>query len=85
MIAAVEEAKKKEQQKERDIWDDEEVNIQQEEVPDDRLQPEFEVLFKQQVGTEDVFLGLSEKDPSSTHCESILVKVILPGTKFANV
>lgn len=41
------------------------------------------VLYKQHVGTEDVFLGLSDKDPSSIHCDSILVKVWLPGAKLA--
>ena len=56
-----------------------------EERPDDRPAPEYEVLFKQHVGTEDVFLGLSDRDPSSNHCDSLLVKVKLPNTKFANV
>jgi len=37
------------------------------------------------VGTEDVFLGLSEKDPSTLHCDSILVKVWLPGTKLSQI
>ena len=37
------------------------------------------------MGTEDVFLGLSDRDPSSTHCDAILVKVWLPNTKFKNV
>ena len=32
-----------------------------------------------------MFLGLSDKDPSSTHCDALLVKIKLPGTKFANV
>ena len=68
-----------------DIWTEEEINIKAEERPDDRPQPEFEVLFKQHVGTEDVFLGLSDKDPSSTHCDSLLVKVQLPNTSFKNV
>ena len=30
-------------------------------------------------------MGLSNKDPSSNCCDSILVKVWLPNTKFANV
>ena len=42
-------------------------------------------MHKQHVGTEDVFLGLSDRDPSSNHCDSLLVKVCLPGTKFVNV
>ena len=42
-------------------------------------------MHKQHVGTEDVFLGLSDRDPSSNHCDSLLVKVCLPETKFVNV
>ena len=38
-----EEETKKEAKKESDIWGEEEVNVMQEEMPDDRLQPEFEV------------------------------------------
>lgn len=37
------------------------------------------------MGTEDVFLGLSDKDPSSVHCDSILVKIWLPGAKLAQI
>ena len=71
--------------KANDIWTEEEINVQAEERPDDRPTPEYEILHKQHVGTEDVFLGLSDRDPSSAHCDCILVKVTLPGTKFANV
>ena len=69
-------AKKKEG---KDIFTEEEINIMAEERPDDRAEPEFDVMFKQHVGTEDVYLGLSDRDPSSTHCDSLLVKVKLPG------
>jgi len=54
-------------------------------MPDDSLEPEYEILYKQHVGTEDVYLGLSDKDPSSNHCDSILVKIELPDTQFKNV
>lgn len=33
----------------------------------------YEIILKQSVGTEDLFLGLSGKDPSSMCCEAILV------------
>lgn len=33
----------------------------------------YEILFKQQVGTEDIFLGMSRKDPSTACCEDMLV------------
>ena len=67
------------------IWTEEEVNIKAEELPDDRPQPKFEILQKQHLGTEDVFLGLSDKDASSNHCDSIVVKIWLPGTKLNQV
>lgn len=33
----------------------------------------YEIILKQRVGTEDLFLGLSRKDPSSMCCEAMLV------------
>jgi hypothetical protein len=74
-IKAFEEEQKKRrlQDEKTSIWTEEEVNIKQEERPDDRPQPKFDIKYKQHVGTEDVFLGLSDKDPSSLHCDSILV------------
>jgi hypothetical protein len=80
-----EKKKKKEQDEKTSIWTEEEVNIKAEEMPDDRPQPKFDVLMKQHLGTEDVFLGLSDRDASSTHCDSILVKVWLPNTKMSQV
>ena len=49
------------------------------------MRPDFEIIPKQHVGTEDVFLGLSDRDASSSHCDSILVKIWLPNTQFKNV
>ena len=65
------------------IWTEEEVNVKAEELPDDRPAPEYEIKHMQHVGTEDVFLGLSNKD-ASQH-DSVLVKVWLPNTKFNQV
>ncbi|TNV74304.1 hypothetical protein FGO68_gene4406 [Halteria grandinella] len=80
-----EQRKKKLQDEKTSIWTEEEVNIKQEELPDDRPQPKFDIKHKQHVGTEDVFLGLSDKDPSSMHCDSLLVEVWLPGAKVNQV
>ena len=47
---------------------------------DTRLRPEYDVLFKQEVGSSDVFLGLDpEVDVGSSCCNEILIKVKLPG------
>ena len=67
------------------IWSQQEVQEAAEDMPDDRPQPEYEIIPKQHLGTEDVFLGLSDRDASSYHCDAILVKVWLPNTKFKNV
>ncbi|XP_028282912.1 dynein axonemal assembly factor 6 [Parambassis ranga] len=71
----------------KDIWSEEEVaeGAQYEDLADPRPQPEYEVILKQSVGTEDLFLGLSRKDPSSMCCEAMLVKIKLPDTKAADV
>ena len=81
-IAKAREAMQKAQPKNQ-IWTEEEVAVKAEELPDDRPQPEYEIIFKQHVGTEDVFLGLSDKDISNN--DAVLVKVWLPNTKFSQV
>lgn len=52
---------------------------------DGRLRPSYEILFGQHVGTEDVYLGMSDKTPSSLHCETAVVKVFLPGESVKDV
>lgn len=71
----------------KDIWSEEEVTegSQYDDLTDPRPQPEYEILLKQNVGTEDLFLGLSRKDPSSMCCEAMLVKIKLPDTKATQV
>ncbi|KAM4696481.1 dynein axonemal assembly factor 6 [Rhinophrynus dorsalis] len=71
----------------KDIWDKMEVTEGSEfdDTLDIRRQPEFEILFKQRVGTEDIFLGMTRKDVSTACCEEILVRIQLPGTKVSDV
>lgn len=45
----------------------------------------FEVLYKQSVMTEDVFLGLSDKDPSTAHCDAIVVRVECPHHRLDDI
>jgi len=54
-------------------------------VGDDRKVPDYDILFKQDIGSEDVFLNLGQKDGSSDHCSHLLVKIKLPGTKLADI
>jgi HSP20 family molecular chaperone IbpA len=52
---------------------------------DQREEAEFEILYKQNVTSEDAYLNMGMKDASSNHCDSIVIKVKLPGSKFKDV
>ncbi|XP_025891767.1 protein PIH1D3 isoform X2 [Nothoprocta perdicaria] len=69
------------------IWSAEEVpeGSEYEDTWDPREQPEYEILFKQRVGTEDMFLGMSRKDASTACCEDMVIKIKLPETKFSDI
>ncbi|XP_051944293.1 protein PIH1D3 [Hippocampus zosterae] len=71
----------------KEVWSEEEVadGPQYDDVTDPRPQPQYEIILKQSVGTEDLFLGLSRKDPSSMCCEAMLVKIKLPDSKATDV
>ncbi|XP_007507071.1 dynein axonemal assembly factor 6 [Monodelphis domestica] len=71
----------------KDIWDPEEVpeGSEFDDMWDPREQPEYDIIFKQHVGAEDVFLGMTRKDPSTACCEDLLVKIKLPGIKSSDI
>ncbi len=50
-----------------------------------RLRPKFDVLYKQSVRPEDMFLGMSGLDPSTAKCQDLLMKVQLPDTKIKEI
>jgi len=76
---------KKKLMKPTDIWDVDEVKDIPVDKNESRMRPEFEVMFRQKLGTEDVYLGMSDIDPSSTKCQELLMKVYLPKTRFKDV
>ena len=43
-----------------EIWKEEDLNVRKTQLGDDRPEPEYELLYQQKVGTEDVYLGMSE-------------------------
>ncbi|XP_019517977.1 PREDICTED: protein PIH1D3, partial [Hipposideros armiger] len=45
----------------------------------------YEITYKQQVGTEDVFLALTRKDSSTACCQDIVVKIKLPNTNPSEI
>jgi hypothetical protein len=65
----------------KDIWDEEEVDEGAEfDTSDDpRMQPEYEIVYKQKVTSEDIFLQMGSKNPSTANCEDMIVKIKLPG------
>ncbi|POM58509.1 PIH1-containing protein 3 domain containing hypothetical protein [Phytophthora palmivora] len=68
------------------IWSMDEVpSDDEDDAFDTRIRPKFEVLYKQSVMTEDVFLGLSDKDPSSAHCEAMVVRVECPNHRLEDI
>lgn len=71
----------------KDIWDEEEVTEGSEfqSAYDPRPQPEYDIVFKQAITTEDMFLQMGNKTPSSASCEDMVVKITLPATKLEDV
>ncbi|XP_009995387.1 PREDICTED: protein PIH1D3 [Chaetura pelagica] len=69
------------------IWNTEEVpeGSEFDDTWDPREQPEYQISFKQCVGTEDVFFGMSRKDPSTACCEDMVIKIKLPETKYSDI
>ncbi|XP_017401939.1 dynein assembly factor 6, axonemal [Cebus imitator] len=70
-----------------DIWNSEEIpeGAEHDDMWDDREIPEYEIVFRQQVGTEDVFLGLSKKDSSTGCCTELVAKIKLPNTNPTDI
>lgn len=69
------------------IWNPEEVPEEAEhgDVWDVREIPDYEIVFQQTVGTEDIYLGLTGKDPSTACCEELVVKIKLPNTNPSDI
>ncbi|CAF1226366.1 unnamed protein product [Adineta steineri] len=72
----------------KDIWQIDEVpnnNVKTHDEVDQRPQPEYEMHYKQRITTEDVFLQMGNKNPSSASCEDLVVNIQLPDTKLADI
>jgi hypothetical protein len=54
-------------------------------MEDDRPKPKFEILYKQTVNTEDIYLGMSGKCNSSLSCDQLLIKIWLPNTQLKEI
>eukprot|EP01031_Cornospumella_fuschlensis_P030639 gene30639-37019_t len=82
--AAAPNTDKKKSERSNDIWAEDEIPTEDAllNVRDDRPTPRYEISYKQSVGTEDTFLGLSDKTPLTTDCTHIVVKIHFPGSSM---
>nr|KAI8756698.1 protein PIH1D3-like [Biomphalaria glabrata] len=73
--------------KTKDIWSDGEVveGSEYDLLTDPRPQPEYDVLFSQVVSSEDIFLQMGNKNPSTASCENMTIKIKLPNNKMSDV
>ncbi|CAE1329074.1 Protein PIH1D3 [Acanthosepion pharaonis] len=78
---------KKDLSQSKDIWHPEEINAGSEfdSLSDPRPQPEYEILYKQSVTTEDIFLQMGNKTPNTSSCENMIIKIKLPNTEMKNI
>eukprot|EP00929_Paragymnodinium_shiwhaense_P113558 TRINITY_DN8183_c0_g1_i1.p1 TRINITY_DN8183_c0_g1~~TRINITY_DN8183_c0_g1_i1.p1 ORF type:complete len:201 (+),score=57.52 TRINITY_DN8183_c0_g1_i1:89-691(+) len=52
---------------------------------DDRKEPKYDILRRQKLGAHDMYMNLQEVDPSSDHCNELLVKIWLPETELRDI
>lgn len=69
------------------IWNPDEVpeGAEHDDIWDVREIPDYEIVFQQTVGTEDIYLGLTRKDPSTACCQELVVKIKLPDTNPSEI
>mmetsp|Transcript_15290 Transcript_15290/g.39328 ORF Transcript_15290/g.39328 Transcript_15290/m.39328 type:complete len:188 (+) Transcript_15290:57-620(+) len=69
----------------KDIWDADEVKAEDRGLEDDeRPSPEYDVLYKQAVSSEDMYLGMSGRDPSTHWCDDMVLRIKLPNHQLAD-
>lgn len=62
------------------IWTEDEVpeeeDVEEDELSaDPRTRADFDVLYQQGMGAEDVFMGLSDRSPATEDCDAITIRV----------
>ncbi|XP_020608523.1 protein PIH1D3-like isoform X2 [Orbicella faveolata] len=75
------------QVKNSDIWNEEDIpeGGHGEDEHDPRPAPEYELVFKQAVTSEDMYLQMRGRNPSSSSCEDLVIKIKLPDTEYSDV
>ena len=68
------------------IWGQEEIDGHDPDFDDDgRVIPDYDILYKQQVGTEDTMLGISGKTPLTSDCNYMVLCIKMPGALLKNI
>ena len=68
------------------IWDEEEVDQTDPDFIDDgREVPEYNIMYKQHVGSEDVYLGMGNTTPSTISAGYLVVHIDFPGQQMKNL
>uniref|UniRef100_A0A1I8QDI4 PIH1D1/2/3 CS-like domain-containing protein n=1 Tax=Stomoxys calcitrans TaxID=35570 RepID=A0A1I8QDI4_STOCA len=57
----------------------EQQELEDSNILDTRKSPEYSMTYRQAVGTEDVYLQISNRTNSSASCEDLVVEIFLPG------
>ncbi|XP_055382070.1 dynein axonemal assembly factor 6 isoform X2 [Condylostylus longicornis] len=53
------------------------------EILESRKRPEYSIIYKQVVGTEDIFLGINNRTPASMSCEDMVIQIEMPEEKIS--
>lgn len=56
----------------------ENIQKEDEDLVDSRIEPEYSITYKQSVTTEDIYLQMGFKTPATSSCEDMIVEIKLP-------
>lgn len=62
-----------------------EVPVSDDASYDPRQRPDYDIKFRQAVGSEDIFLGLGRKTPATASCETMVLTMDLKGEKKVDI
>ena len=74
--------------KAKEIWTETEIPDEESgafDPNDKRPEPRYEISYKQAVGTEDTYFGLSDTSPASFDCTHLVVKIHFPGSSMRDL
>ncbi|KAJ3292711.1 Protein pih1d3 [Borealophlyctis nickersoniae] len=64
----------------KNIWDEEQVECAAQDA-DPRPRPEYDIRYRQNLTSEDMYLGMRGKLPSIEHSDEMVICVHMPGAK----